>query len=341
MKMTVRQRKIHEQAVELTSLRSRCEARLIANLMDNQKEKVFGCFGKTSVFDYLVDVLRWSEPVAGTFNTVFRKAMELHELAKAISEERVSICKASRIVSVLDESNVEELVQFAARNSWRAIESEMARRKPSKAGREKIKPINEELVEVKLYMTPKEAAQLRRAQDLLSSKQRKPASLSQAAAQSFKEYVLRHDPVKKAERAQARHEKRAAKPADSAHMPDSAEKSVRTDSASSQNPVRTESGPEPVRFGRKRRVKLTAEQNHAVNACDQGRCTFVDEHGNRCKNERWLEKHHKIKVSEGGSNDPGNLRTLCWFHHDMVHQLSPPIEGQVTWIKERVCPYGV
>src|SRR3954466_4276930 len=105
MKMTVRQRKIHEQALELTSIRKRRDASLVANLMDNQREKVFGCFGKASVFDYLVDVLGWSEPVAGTFNTVFRKAMQLPQLAKAIREERISICKASRIVSVLDESN--------------------------------------------------------------------------------------------------------------------------------------------------------------------------------------------------------------------------------------------
>src|SRR6185312_3696498 len=239
MKMTVRQQKIHEQALELTRIRKRSDASLVANLMDNQREKVFGCFGKTSVFDYLVEVLGFSEPLAASFNTVFRKAMQLPELAKAIRDERISICKASRIVSALEESNVEELVQFAARNSWRAIESEMAKRRPSKAGGEKIKPVNEQLVEVKLYMTPDEAAELRRAQDLLSSKSRKAASLSQAAALSFKEYVLRHDPVKKAQRAQARKAKRAAKSADSAHMPASADTAVRTDFLSSENSLRT------------------------------------------------------------------------------------------------------
>jgi hypothetical protein len=70
------------------------------------------------------------------------------------------------------------------------------------------------------------------------------------------------------------------------------------------------------------RSKITAQEKHVVHARDQGRCTYVDAQGKRCESERWLHLHHMRPVSEGGSNSPENIRTLCASHHDLVHQLS-------------------
>jgi hypothetical protein len=328
MRMTERQQKIHEEAVHWVRARKEGDFGFIDNLIENEKGRLYKFFGKTGLFQYLVEVLGLSEPIAGQFKTVVRKAIEVPELSRAIRANKLSICKASRIVSALDDSNAEELVKFASKNTWRAIEAEMARRRPSSAGREKIKPVNEQLVEVKLYVTPEEAADLEKAQNLMSSKQRGAASLSKTTAQAWREFVLRHDPVKKAERAQERKNRKTAKASDSAVVHETQE-----------NPVRT--GFSPSRKTGSKRVKLTAEENHAVNIRDQGRCTFVDEHGNRCTKERWLEKHHKIKVSEGGTNEPSNLTTLCWSHHDLVHQLNLPLDGQVTWLRERIQSYRI
>jgi predicted restriction endonuclease len=65
----------------------------------------------------------------------------------------------------------------------------------------------------------------------------------------------------------------------------------------------------------------------------------VDANGNRCPNDRYLHIHHIQPVSHGGSNEPGNLTTLCSYHHDMAHQLSFGIEGQVTWLREQSTLY--
>ncbi|MGZ3722236.1 MAG: HNH endonuclease, partial [Bdellovibrionales bacterium] len=77
----------------------------------------------------------------------------------------------------------------------------------------------------------------------------------------------------------------------------------------------------------------TAAEIHAVNIRDKGRCMFVDEHGTRCGCDRWTHIHHIIEVRKGGTNHIDNLITLCSFHHDLVHQLSLPIEGQITWLR--------
>lgn len=90
-----------------------------------------------------------------------------------------------------------------------------------------------------------------------------------------------------------------------------------------------------------KRVPLTAEQKHQVNHRDKGQCTFVDQHGKRCENKRWVHIHHIRHVQDGGTNDPDNLTTLCAYHHDLTHQLTLPIEGQITWLREPIAPYGV
>ena len=60
------------------------------------------------------------------------------------------------------------------------------------------------------------------------------------------------------------------------------------------------------------RQPLTAAQKHSVFARDGGRCTHVDSAGARCETDRWLH----------------------------LHQLSFPIEGQVTWLRESQSRYS-
>ncbi|MBT4292261.1 HNH endonuclease, partial [bacterium] len=41
--------------------------------------------------------------------------------------------------------------------------------------------------------------------------------------------------------------------------------------------------------------------------------------GNGCSSKRYLEVHHKVPRSAGGSNDESNLITLCSACHSLVH----------------------
>ncbi len=82
-----------------------------------------------------------------------------------------------------------------------------------------------------------------------------------------------------------------------------------------------------------RRKRMLANVKHAVHLRDGGRCTFVDSQGNRCRSEQWIHLHHIQPVCNGGADDSDNLTTLCSFHHDLVHQLSFGIEGQMSWLK--------
>ncbi|MCI0588670.1 MAG: HNH endonuclease [Planctomycetes bacterium] len=39
-----------------------------------------------------------------------------------------------------------------------------------------------------------------------------------------------------------------------------------------------------------------------------------------CTNRLWLEVHHLIPRAAGGSNEAGNLATLCSTHHGLIHE---------------------
>ncbi len=75
--------------------------------------------------------------------------------------------------------------------------------------------------------------------------------------------------------------------------------------------------PGPVREGRSR---LSAALRHKLFFLHQGRCAHVNESGQRCQEKRWLDVHHVVPLSAGGSNELENLTLLCRGHHLATHQ---------------------
>ena len=57
---------------------------------------------------------------------------------------------------------------------------------------------------------------------------------------------------------------------------------------------------------------------------DQGRCSIEG-----CNSRHRLQPHHIKEQHEGGDHDPGNLITLCWYHHHVaIHQLGFSIDPE-------------
>jgi hypothetical protein len=53
---------------------------------------------------------------------------------------------------------------------------------------------------------------------------------------------------------------------------------------------------------------------------DQAECQHVLPDGKICGERKWLHLHHIIHRSEGGTDAPENLTTLCAAHHREVHK---------------------
>lgn len=316
MKLSFEQREVHNHAVTLAGKHHEVEADLIATLEKVERLKIHKSLGLRSLFQYATEFLKLDEGVAYALISVSRKSREIPELKLAITQKRVTLSKASRIVASLSCQNAHELIQFAETHSKREIESEIARRNPKAKTRDKAKVLSCDWVELKVSVSPKTLEKLKRVESLLAQKG-KEIGWDQVLDQAFEAYLDKNDPVKKAERAQSKKILCSGR--------ENVGKALRVSTSNST---------------KLKRIPLTAEQKHAVFLRDQGRCTHVDICGKRCNEDRWIDVHHIVPVKSGGTNDPDNLTTLCWSHHDLVHQMEFPLDGSITWFRSPAIVYG-
>jgi len=310
--VTPEQKSIHTRALELSSNYKKLEAELIEVLQQVEATKLFKQLGCSSLFKYAVEILGFSESVAYLFISVARKARDVAALAAAIREGTLSVSKAGRLVAVLNPENGDELISFAQQHTSREIDREVARRNPKPGFADRVKVLSAELLALNLAVSAEFFRKLKRAESVQAQKGKLGGGFAGVLELALDEYLHRHDPVVKAERAAAKND--------------------RTKEAS----------PEELCLVRvPTRKPLTAAQRHEVFRRDGGRCTYHNESGKRCDSDRWVDIHHIHPVSQGGGNDPQNLTTLCSFHHDLVHQLSLPLEGGVSWLRSPVVGYGM
>ena len=64
-------------------------------------------------------------------------------------------------------------------------------------------------------------------------------------------------------------------------------------------------------------ANISNETRKAVYRRDHWRCAL-------CDSDRGLQIHHVIRRSQGGTNYPHNLITLCWKCHAVAHGAMPP-----------------
>jgi len=296
--LTKEQTRVHERALAIKRDYDNLEWQMIECLQEIDRLKIFKYLGFPSLFQYAVQCLGFSESVAYSFINVARKAAVVGELEEALRTKVLSVTKASRAVSVMTKENAVELIEFARSHSSREIDFEVARINPKSTFKERVKPVSEDTVEIRVCVSRATFEKLSRAKDLASSKARKAIDLGATLDAIVDDYLYRQDPVHKAKRAvqkSAQHRGKAQRRA--------------TDQTS-------EKGSKPGRLLCSNRVQqkirkpLSALQKHQVTARDEGRCTFRDVNGQRCSSERWLH----------------------------THQLPLPFEGQVTWVRSPQAP---
>jgi 5-methylcytosine-specific restriction endonuclease McrA len=97
--------------------------------------------------------------------------------------------------------------------------------------------------------------------------------------------------------------------------------------------ARTEDGI-PMVYGRKTRT-ISPALRRAILERDGHTCT-----ADGCPSQHRLQIHHRIPWSQGGTTDPDNLITLCWYHHQIVvHQqgftpYSHPDHGRIRFTRK-------
>jgi hypothetical protein len=287
MKLTHHEHQLIESARRLAFTRIKADRNLVGVLAEVDKCRCFKKLGYPSLFVFAVNDLKLSEEQAYPLITLARKGNIAPAFLKALVSGELSIGIANRVVSAITKENAEELIEYAKTHSAREVNKEVERRngKPTKG---------------ELSADTKDL--LKRAKSILASKHQRALDTDEAMNVILTEFLERHDPLKKAERALEKSRAQTPKP--------------RNANGLKVSPLNLTPGVCTYR------VPLTSREEHEVNVRDQCQCTYILPNGQRCPGDRWLHRHHIVPVSHGGSNEPENITTLCAQHHDLVHQMS-------------------
>jgi len=276
--------RVHQEAVRVAADYKRSEVELIEILQQVDRHRVYHSYMYRSLFQYTTEALGLAEEVAYAFINISRKAQEIPALKEEIKSGAITFTKARRITSVINKENQSHWLELARNCSKQKLEREIAIASPNKAVPDRltfVHPTNEKVESVQLIklgeavrvqlqagISEKLMMDIKRAQEIISQRLRRPAGLEDTLRTLTMEYLDRHCPIKIAERQSLR-----------------------------------------GKVALRKQVFLKY----------QGQCAHRDRTGTRCKERRFLEVHHIKPVSEGGSDEIGNLQLLCSGHHRMTH----------------------
>jgi hypothetical protein len=191
--------KIHREAVETGKAFKRSEIALIETLQSVWSHKTHYQYDSSSLFDYAVHHMGLSEEFTSMYNKVAKKALEIKGFKEQIRDGYISISKASRICSVITEENKEFWFK-KARGTKRELEREIAKLSPKSAMKEKVKyrQVGEEIrVELHYSVSEAEYENTKRAQDLLSQKLGRHATLEDLDKAAKEALLSKIDPLRR------------------------------------------------------------------------------------------------------------------------------------------------
>jgi len=244
--------------------------------------------GYPSCFKYCLGELGLSESQTSAYLRVARVCKEIPAVKKKIDLGSLTVSKVKRMASVINESNQESWIEKAETLSQKELEREVVKENPRERVFDRVVLLDDEFDAIHGTIRKETSLKKERVAELIAQKTGKPCDLEGLLSVVFEQYLERHDPVRKAERATKRR----------GLMSSLARKST---------------------FLRNVRKNRSAALNHELALRDRGQCVYIDEFGRRCDSRQWLDVHHVLPVSKGGADEISNLITLCWGHHRMRH----------------------
>jgi len=304
---------LDEKAKHLAQHLLQTEAQVLTTLMEMSRSRAFAELNYSGVYDYCLRRLGFSKEQSYYFKKVAEVSVTVPELKAAIAKGELSISTARRIAPILNRANQVEWIGKAKAMKQAELEKAVTEVNPQAHPRERIKPVAENVSELRVAIDDETDADLTVLKDLLSQKLRRAATLADVIAWAAKETREKFDPARKALRARKLSSGNAGKKKSvTSTGPGNAGQGAGVTSTI-PSPLR----PAPAAFPR--RVPIPAAIRHEV-VREQGvQCSFTSADNRRCEQRRWLDLHHRTPVAHGGGNHAQNLMLLCAQHHRAVH----------------------
>lgn len=297
--------KLHNQIIYLAREHRKTEAKLIDQLQRADELRLYLHRGHASLFRYVCDQLGFSEAMTSNLITVARKAREIPALKEEIRKGNLSVSKIRKVCPVIDKKNQEQWIAAVKSSTQKDLELMVAAVKIDHIPKSTMKAIARDTVRFSLDLPQESREKIERLKDLLSSKTGKDCSLQDVIDFALETALEKHDPERKATRAEARKQKRREGKTTKQQQSENKEKVRRACRTTHAKP---------------KRQTLSKKLVHDLQIRDRGQCTFVSPDGKQCGAKRFLQFHHILAVARGGKDVLENLKTLCSAHHRLIHQ---------------------
>ena len=202
---------LHELALKAAEKYFKAESELIEILQKIDQKKVFRTLGYSSLFVYATKALKLPENTAYTFITVARKAVQFPELKAELKTGNLNISNARRIAPILNQANKTAWLEKAKALPQKKLEQEIAREFPGQVTQERLTYVTETRLNLVLGISDTLMKKLKRAQDLVSQSQHKPASIEAALEEAVDLFLKKKDPVEIAKQIEAKKQMRVTK----------------------------------------------------------------------------------------------------------------------------------
>ena len=294
-------------------------------LREVERRRLYSQQGYSTLFEFAVKALGYSEASAARRINSMRLLKELPEVAASIEKGNLNLSSVSTFHSFLKREEREngktytseekrELLKKMESRSHRECEKILLTVSPESARpKERLRQISDKESELKFVVSDNLVKKLERLKGLLahSHPHLNTAQLIEILADRALEEL---DPIRKAARIAAAKTKRdlkvkqvarSKKSASSETPPPGGADSTPT-SESELRPIAAKQNPRSIPVAIRRQVWVR----------DGGQCTFISpETRIRCTSRYRLEIDHRVSVTLGGGSEAENLRLLCKSHN--------------------------
>jgi hypothetical protein len=247
----------HNQGLHAAKNYRRAEYEMVRLLSLLSESRGYLLYRAENLRQYAVCLWHLPENAAADLVTVAKKSLEVPALLEALHEQKTTVSKLRKICPVLTKDNCKEWIELAIESPARTIEKAVAMAKPETERREMVTYKTGDRLELVTSVSEELWLKLKCVQDLLSQKLKRPASIEEALTAMTDNYLQKHDPVLRADRALARERKRAAQTSelpsraatDSDPIPDDSNRPASTPTSTFVDPTSTGSSTGTRRFG--------------------------------------------------------------------------------------------
>ncbi|MEQ1875274.1 MAG: HNH endonuclease signature motif containing protein [Bdellovibrionia bacterium] len=321
-------------------------------LREIERRRAFAARSYPSLFEFCVDYLGYKRGAAYRRITAMRALKDLPEIEDKIRDGSLSLMSVSQAQShfqavkrengPLDKSQKLEILSSIQNKSTRETDEFFLKLAPAENPREKLRPIDVELFELRLPWPKRLQEKLVRLKAALGAE--KSGIETGEALERAMDLAIQHF-EKRAENSIARGIRKkahasvepnlvqeSASASDSAKVP--APGKSRQEMSQREMSQREESQREMPRWkvprnGSNRYISIAVR--NSIWGRDGGRCSFLDsKSGRRCNSRFKLEVDHIVPIAHGGNSDSTNLRLLCRAHNQFegISKLGSRVMGK-------------